>query len=153
MGPRCLIGPFARLRPGTELAEGVHLGNFVETKKARIGKGTKANHLRYLGDARDRREGERRAPGTITCNYDGVNKHLTELGDGVFIGSDTPAGGPGEGGRGRATWAPGTTVTEDVPPDTLAFSRAPQNREGRLAAARQAARRRRDGEVFRVLRG
>ena len=105
MGPRCLIGPFARLRPGTELAEGVQLGNFVETKKARLGKGTKANHPAYLGDAVIG-AGVNVGAGTITCNYDGVHKHQTEIGDGVFIGSDTPAGGAGEGGRRGATWAP-----------------------------------------------
>ncbi len=100
VGARCVLGPFARLRPGSELAEGVHLGNFVETKKARIGKGSKANHLSYLGDAVVG-AGVNVGAGTITCNYDGVAKHLTELGDGVFIGSDTQLRGAGQGGGGR----------------------------------------------------
>ena len=124
VGPRCDIGPFARLRPGTELAEGVHLGNFVETKKARIGKGSKANHLSYLGDAVVG-AGVNVGAGTITCNYDGIHKHLTEIGDGAFIGSDTQLVAPVKLGEGSYIGA-GMTVVEDVPPDTLVFSRAPQ---------------------------
>jgi bifunctional UDP-N-acetylglucosamine pyrophosphorylase / glucosamine-1-phosphate N-acetyltransferase len=124
VGPRCDIGPFARLRPGTELAEGVHLGNFVETKKARIGKGSKANHLSYLGDA-VLGAGVNVGAGTITCNYDGIDKHLTEIGDGAFIGSDTQLVAPVKVGEGSYIGA-GMTVVEDVPADTLVFSRAPQ---------------------------
>ena len=124
IGPRCVLGPFARLRPGSELAEGVHLGNFVETKKARIGKGSKANHLSYLGDAVVG-AGVNVGAGTIICNYDGVAKHLTEVGDGVFIGSDTQLLAPVKVGEG-AFIAAGTTVTEDVPADALALSRTPQ---------------------------
>jgi len=124
VGPRCVLGPFARLRPGSELAEGVHLGNFVETKKARIGKGSKANHLSYLGDAVVG-AGVNVGAGTIICNYDGVAKHLTEVGDGVFIGSDTQLLAPVKVGEG-AFIAAGTTVTEDVPADALALSRTPQ---------------------------
>ena len=124
VGPRCVIGPFARLRPGTELAEGVHLGNFVETKKARIGKGSKANHLTYLGDAVVG-AGVNVGAGTITCNYDGVGKYLTELGDDVFVGSDTQLVAPVKVGAG-AYVAAGTTVTEDVPPDALVLSRSTQ---------------------------
>jgi bifunctional UDP-N-acetylglucosamine pyrophosphorylase/glucosamine-1-phosphate N-acetyltransferase len=124
VGPRCDIGPFARLRPGTELAEGVHLGNFVETKKARIGKGSKANHLSYLGDAVVG-AGVNVGAGTITCNYDGIHKHVTEIGDGAFIGSDTQLVAPVTIGEGSYIGA-GMTVAEDVPPDTLVFSRSPQ---------------------------
>ncbi|MBX5483365.1 MAG: bifunctional UDP-N-acetylglucosamine diphosphorylase/glucosamine-1-phosphate N-acetyltransferase GlmU [Myxococcaceae bacterium] len=124
VGTGCAIGPFARLRPGTKLAEGVHLGNFVETKKARIGKGSKANHLSYLGDA-EIGAGVNVGAGTITCNYDGVNKHQTTLEDGVFIGSDTQLVAPVTVGKGAYVGA-GTTVTEDVPPMSLTLSRAPQ---------------------------
>jgi bifunctional UDP-N-acetylglucosamine pyrophosphorylase/glucosamine-1-phosphate N-acetyltransferase len=141
VGERNVIGPFARLRPGTELAEDVHLGNFVETKKAQIGKGSKANHLTYLGDAKIG-AGCNVGAGTITCNYDGVNKHLTELGDGVFIGSDTQLVAPVTVGDGAYVGA-GTTVTKNVPPGSLAVSRAPQvTKEGWVAAkkARRASK-------------
>jgi bifunctional UDP-N-acetylglucosamine pyrophosphorylase/glucosamine-1-phosphate N-acetyltransferase len=124
VGPRCIIGPFARLRPQSELAEGVHLGNFVETKKTRIGKGSKANHLAYLGDALIG-EGVNVGAGTITCNYDGVHKHQTVLEDGVFIGSDSQLVAPVKVGKG-AYVAAGTTVTKDVPPLSLALTRPPQ---------------------------
>jgi bifunctional UDP-N-acetylglucosamine pyrophosphorylase/glucosamine-1-phosphate N-acetyltransferase len=143
VGERCILGPFARLRPGTELAEEVHLGNFVETKKARIGRGSKANHLSYLGDAKIG-SGVNVGAGTITCNYDGVHKHLTELGDGVFIGSDTQLVAPVKVGDGAYVGA-GTTVTKDVPPGSLAVSRTPQtNVEG--WAARKKARQARPSE-------
>lgn len=124
VGARCILGPFARLRPGSELDEGVHLGNFVELKKTRIGRGSKANHLSYLGDAvvgADVNVGA----GTIFCNYDGVAKHTTEVGDGVFIGSDSQLVAPVKVGAG-AFIAAGTTVTEDVPEDALVLSRPPQ---------------------------
>ncbi len=124
VGPRCHIGPFARLRPGTMLDEGVHIGNFVETKKARLKKGSKANHLAYLGDAEIGANCNIGA-GTITCNYDGVNKHLTTLGDGVFIGSDTQLVAPVKVGNGAFIGA-GSTIVEDVPSNALALSRAPQ---------------------------
>jgi bifunctional UDP-N-acetylglucosamine pyrophosphorylase / glucosamine-1-phosphate N-acetyltransferase len=124
VGNRCILGPFARLRPGSDLAEGVHLGNFVETKKASIGKGSKANHLSYLGDAVVG-AGVNVGAGTIICNYDGVAKHLTEVGDHVFIGSDSQLVAPVKVGAG-AFIAAGTTVTEDVPEDALALSRSPQ---------------------------
>jgi bifunctional UDP-N-acetylglucosamine pyrophosphorylase/glucosamine-1-phosphate N-acetyltransferase len=124
VGPRCHIGPFARLRPGTVLDEGVHIGNFVETKKARLKKGSKANHLAYLGDA-EIGAGCNIGAGTITCNYDGVNKHVTVLGDGVFIGSDTQLVAPVKIGDG-AFVAAGSTITDDVPAQALALSRAPQ---------------------------
>jgi len=124
VGPRCTVGPFARLRPGSELAEGVHLGNFVETKKTRIGKGSKANHLTYLGDAQVG-AGVNVGAGTITCNYDGTAKYPTEIGDGAFIGSDTQFVAPVKVGAG-AYVAAGTTVTGDVPEDALVLSRTKQ---------------------------
>lgn len=127
--PKCVIGPFARCRPGTHLEEGVHVGNFVETKKAHLGKGTKANHLTYLGDA-EVGAGCNIGAGTITCNYDGVNKLTTTLGNGVFIGSDTQLVAPVKVGDG-AFVAAGSTITEDVPKDALALSRTKQvNKDG-----------------------
>ena len=127
--PKCIIGPFARCRPGTHLEEGVHVGNFVETKKAHLGKGTKANHLTYLGDA-EVGAGCNIGAGTITCNYDGVNKFVTTLGDKVFIGSDTQLVAPVKIGDG-AFVAAGSTITEDVPNDALALSRPKQvNKDG-----------------------
>ena len=124
LGPRCRVGPFARLRPGTRLAAGVHVGNFVETKKARLGAGAKAGHLSYLGDAEIGRRVNVGA-GTITCNYDGYSKYVTVIGDDVFIGSDTQLVAPVRVGKG-ALVAAGTTVTKDVPAGALAVSRAPQ---------------------------
>lgn len=124
VGPLCQVGPFARLRPGTVLEEGVHLGNFVETKKARLRKGTKAGHLSYLGDA-DIGSGCNVGAGTITCNYDGVSKHETILGNGVFVGSDTQLVAPVRIGDGAFIGA-GSTITNDVPAGALALSRAPQ---------------------------
>lgn len=124
VGKGAVIGPFARLRPGTDLAEGVHIGNFVETKKARIGKGSKANHLTYLGDC-DIGAGVNVGAGTITCNYDGVNKHKTVLGDRVFVGSDTQFVAPITIGENAFIGA-GSTITEDVPPYSLAIARGRQ---------------------------
>jgi bifunctional UDP-N-acetylglucosamine pyrophosphorylase/glucosamine-1-phosphate N-acetyltransferase len=124
LGTRCRVGPFARLRPGTRLAAGVHVGNFVETKKARLGAGAKAGHLSYLGDAEIGRRVNVGA-GTITCNYDGYAKHTTVIGDDAFIGSDTQLVAPVRVGKG-ALVAAGTTVTKDVPAGALAVSRAPQ---------------------------
>lgn len=124
VGPSCHVGPFARLRPDTVLDEGVHIGNFVETKKTRIKKGSKANHLAYLGDA-EIGQGCNVGAGTITCNYDGVHKHKTVLGDRVFIGSDTQLVAPVKLGNDVFV-AAGTTVTEHVPDGALAMSRVPQ---------------------------
>ncbi len=120
----CTIGPYARLRPGTELAEGAHIGNFVETKMARIGKGSKANHLSYLGDARI---GERVniGAGTITCNYDGANKHVTRIEDDVFVGSNSALVAPLTIGAG-ATIGAGSTITSDVPAGELGVARGKQ---------------------------
>ena len=129
VGAGSLVGPFARLRPGTELAEGVHLGNFVETKKARLGKGSKANHLTYLGDA-EIGAGVNVGCGTITCNYDGANKFVTRIEDGVFVGSDVQLIAPVTVGKG-AYIGTGTTVREDVPAGALAVSAGKQrNIEG-----------------------
>lgn len=120
----CDIGPFARLRPGTELSEGCRVGNFVETKNARLGEGSKASHLSYLGDAEIGCEVNIGA-GTITCNYDGANKHRTVIEDGAFIGSDTQLVAPVTVGR-NATVGAGSTVTKDAPPEALTVSRSRQ---------------------------
>ena len=124
IGSQAVVGPFAHLRPGTILREGVHVGNFVEVKKSILGKGTKANHLTYLGDATI---GERVnvGAGTITCNYDGVKKHPTVIEDGAFIGSNTELVAPVRIGRNALIGA-GSTITKEVPPDTLAVSRVKQ---------------------------
>jgi len=124
IGPLCRIGPYARIRPGTTLAEEVHVGNFVEVKAASFGPRSKANHLAYVGDSvvgRDVNVGA----GTITCNYDGANKHRTVIEDEVFIGSDTQLVAPVTVGRG-ATIAAGTTVWKDVPPGALALNEKTQ---------------------------
>jgi bifunctional UDP-N-acetylglucosamine pyrophosphorylase/glucosamine-1-phosphate N-acetyltransferase len=118
------VGPYAHLRPGTRLGKHVRVGNFVETKKAVFGEGAKASHLSYIGDAEVGKDVNIGA-GTITCNYDGVNKHQTVLEDGVFIGSDTQLVAPVRVGRGAYVGA-GSTITKDVPPDSLALSRVPQ---------------------------
>ncbi|MDQ5904372.1 MAG: bifunctional UDP-N-acetylglucosamine pyrophosphorylase / glucosamine-phosphate N-acetyltransferase, partial [Pseudomonadota bacterium] len=124
VGPDCIIGPYARLRPGAELGPEVHIGNFVEVKNSQIAAQSKANHLAYIGDARI---GQRVniGAGTITCNYDGANKHLTVIEDDAFIGSDTQLVAPVTVGRG-ATLGAGTTLTKDAPPDALTVSRAKQ---------------------------
>ena len=122
-GP-CSIGPFARLRPGTELAAGVHVGNFVETKKTRIGEGSKANHLTYLGDTEVGRDVNIGA-GTITCNYDGVNKFVTRIGDGAFIGSNSALVAPVTIGA-QATIGAGSVVTSDAPEGQLTVARGRQ---------------------------
>lgn len=120
----CSIGPFARLRPGAELAEGAHVGNFVEMKKARLGKGSKAGHLSYLGDA-EIGDNVNIGAGTITCNYDGANKFKTIIGDDVFVGSDSQLVAPVTVARG-ATIGAGTTVTRNVGEDELVISRVKQ---------------------------
>ncbi|SCU73831.1 fused N-acetyl glucosamine-1-phosphate uridyltransferase; glucosamine-1-phosphate acetyl transferase [Cupriavidus necator] len=124
VGPAGRIGPYARLRPGTELGEDVHIGNFVEVKNAQVAAHSKANHLAYVGDAT---VGSRVniGAGTITCNYDGVNKHRTVIEDDVFIGSDTQLVAPVTVRRG-ATLGAGTTLTKEAPADKLTLSRAKQ---------------------------
>jgi bifunctional UDP-N-acetylglucosamine pyrophosphorylase / glucosamine-1-phosphate N-acetyltransferase len=146
IGANARIGPFAHLRMGTELAADVHVGNFVETKKTKIGRGSKANHLTYLGDTT---VGEKAniGAGTITCNYNGYEKFPTVIEDGAFIGSDTQLVAPVKVGR-RAVVAAGATITEDVPPGALAISRVDQKHVPGYAekvAARYQQRRSRTG--------
>lgn len=130
------VGPFARLRPGANLAEGSKVGNFCEVKKAEIGKGAKVNHLTYIGDAIVGAETNIGA-GTITCNYDGVNKHETKIGAGAFIGSNSSLVAPVSIGDG-ALIASGSVITEDVPADALGFGRARQEmKPGRAAVIRE----------------
>jgi bifunctional UDP-N-acetylglucosamine pyrophosphorylase/glucosamine-1-phosphate N-acetyltransferase len=124
VGKGARVGPFARLRPGADLAEDVHIGNFVEVKAARIEAGAKANHLAYIGDATVGAAANVGA-GTITCNYDGVAKHRTEIGKGAFIGSNSALVAPVTIGEG-AYIGSGSVVTRDVPADALAIARGPQ---------------------------
>ncbi|MFV0548691.1 MAG: bifunctional UDP-N-acetylglucosamine diphosphorylase/glucosamine-1-phosphate N-acetyltransferase GlmU [Limnobaculum xujianqingii] len=124
LGVGCTVGPFARLRPGAQLEDEAHVGNFVEMKKARLGKGSKAGHLSYLGDA-DIGDRVNIGAGTITCNYDGANKFKTIIGDDVFVGSDTQLVAPVTVAKG-ATIGAGTTVTQDVGENELVISRVRQ---------------------------
>jgi bifunctional UDP-N-acetylglucosamine pyrophosphorylase/glucosamine-1-phosphate N-acetyltransferase len=124
VGAQAHIGPYARLRPGAKLAEAVHVGNFVEIKNSNIGKQSKANHLAYVGDA-DVGERVNIGAGTITCNYDGANKHRTVIEDDAFIGSDTQLVAPVRVGAG-ATLGAGTTLVKDAPAGQLTVSRAKQ---------------------------
>ena len=124
VGEGANIGPFARLRPGTKLAENTKVGNFVETKKAVVGKGSKINHLSYVGDA-ELGEDVNVGAGTITCNYDGYNKHKTVIGDGAFVGSNSSLVAPVKIGAG-AFLGSGGVVTDNVPEDALALARSKQ---------------------------
>ncbi len=124
IGEKCDIGPFARLRPGTVLEANAKIGNFVETKKAHIGKGSKVNHLSYIGDT-EMGDDVNIGAGTITCNYDGANKHKTVIGDGVFVGSCTQLVAPVNVGEG-ATIGAGSTITKNAPAGELTLSRAKQ---------------------------
>jgi bifunctional UDP-N-acetylglucosamine pyrophosphorylase/glucosamine-1-phosphate N-acetyltransferase len=124
VGVGAMIGPYAHLRPGSEIGEGAHVGNFVETKKTRMGRGSKANHLSYLGDA-EIGAGVNIGAGAITCNYDGMHKHTTKIGDGVFVGSDATLVAPLTIGEG-AYIAAGSCITEDVPDGALALGRSRQ---------------------------
>jgi bifunctional UDP-N-acetylglucosamine pyrophosphorylase/glucosamine-1-phosphate N-acetyltransferase len=124
VGAGCNVGPFARMRPGGLLDDGVHIGNFVEVKNSRIGRGSKANHLTYLGDT-DVGAGVNVGAGTITCNYDGANKHRTVIGDGAFIGSGNMLVAPVSIGA-NATTAAGSTITKDAPAGQLTVARARQ---------------------------
>ena len=133
-----IVGPYSRLRPGSEIGEGAHVGNFVETKKIKLGKGSKANHLTYLGDA-EIGAGVNIGAGTITCNYDGVAKHKTIIGDSVFVGSDSTLVAPVRLGNGAYIGA-GSCITDDVPEDSLAIGRARQIVKEGWASAKRAAR-------------
>jgi bifunctional UDP-N-acetylglucosamine pyrophosphorylase/glucosamine-1-phosphate N-acetyltransferase len=133
-----LLGPYAHLRPESRIGEGAHVGNFVETKKMRLGKGSKANHLNYLGDA-EIGAGVNIGAGAITCNYDGVAKHLTTIGDGAFVGSDSTLVAPVTVGAG-AYVAAGSSITHDVPAGALALGRARQVVKAGWAAAKRAKR-------------
>jgi bifunctional UDP-N-acetylglucosamine pyrophosphorylase/glucosamine-1-phosphate N-acetyltransferase len=142
VGPGCSVGPFARLRPGADLEEAARVGNFVEVKAARLGRGAKANHLSYVGDA-EVGAGANLGAGTITCNYDGFAKHRTEVGPGAFIGSNTALVAPVRVGAGSIV-AAGSTITADVPDGALAVARERQHTLPSRATAlreRLAARR------------
>ena len=139
IGPDCEIGPFARLRPGTRLETGAKVGNFVETKKAHLGPGAKANHLSYIGDA-EVGAGANIGAGTITCNYDGHFKYRTSIGEGAFIGSNTALVAPVSVGAG-AIVAAGSTITTNVSPDALALVRPSQTEKPGWAARFHAAMR------------
>jgi len=134
------IGPFAHLRPGSEIGEDAHVGAFVETKKARLGKGVKANHLTYLGDA-EVGEGTNIGAGVIICNYDGVHKHPTRIGKGVFVGSDSTLVAPLTVEDGSYIGA-ASCITKDVPANALAVARARQVTKEGWAAARRARQKR-----------
>jgi len=138
IGPGAILGPYSHLRPGSDIGEGAHVGNFVETKKIKLGKGSKANHLTYLGDA-EIGAGVNIGAGTITCNYDGVHKHTTIIEDGVFIGSDSTLVAPVRVGKG-AYVAAASCITTDVPEDALAIGRAHQIVKPGWASAKRAAR-------------
>jgi bifunctional UDP-N-acetylglucosamine pyrophosphorylase/glucosamine-1-phosphate N-acetyltransferase len=140
IGDGARIGPFAHLRPGSEIGEEVHIGNFVETKKAKLGKGAKANHLTYLGDAVVG-AGSNIGAGVITCNYDGVNKHTTAIGEGVFVGSDSTLVAPISIGDGAYIGA-GSCITREVPADALAVGRSRQITKEGWAAAKRARQKR-----------
>jgi bifunctional UDP-N-acetylglucosamine pyrophosphorylase/glucosamine-1-phosphate N-acetyltransferase len=118
------VGPFAQLRMDNHVSEDVHIGNFVELKKAQMGRGSKANHLAYLGDTQIG-AGTNIGAGTITCNYDGVHKHVTKIGEGAFVGSNSTLVAPVEIGDG-AYLAAGSVITDPVPADALAVGRARQ---------------------------
>ncbi len=130
------IGPYSRLRPGSDIGEGAHVGNFVETKKTRLGKGSKANHLSYLGDA-EVGDKVNIGAGTITCNYDGVHKHVTVIEDGVFVGSDSTLVAPVRIGR-EAYIGAASCITDDVPAGALAVARGRQTTKEGWSRERQA---------------
>jgi bifunctional UDP-N-acetylglucosamine pyrophosphorylase/glucosamine-1-phosphate N-acetyltransferase len=140
-----VVGPYSRLRPGSEIGENAHVGNFVETKKTRLGKGSKANHLSYLGDS-EIGEGVNVGAGTITCNYDGVHKHMTVIEDGAFIGSDSTLVAPVKVGRDAYVGA-ASCITDDVPADSLAIGRAKQIVKEGWVKAKRASREKSDKPV------
>ncbi|MFZ0815418.1 MAG: bifunctional UDP-N-acetylglucosamine diphosphorylase/glucosamine-1-phosphate N-acetyltransferase GlmU [Candidatus Sulfotelmatobacter sp.] len=137
IGLGAVLGPYSHLRPGSDIGEGAHVGNFVETKKIKLGKGSKANHLTYLGDA-EIGAGVNIGAGTITCNYDGVHKHTTVIEDGAFIGSDSTLVAPVRVGKG-AYVAAASCITEDVPEDALAIGRGQQVVKESWARKKRAA--------------
>jgi bifunctional UDP-N-acetylglucosamine pyrophosphorylase/glucosamine-1-phosphate N-acetyltransferase len=132
------LGPYAHLRPGSDIGEDAHIGNFVETKKVKMGRGSKANHLTYLGDTVIG-SGVNIGAGAITCNYDGVHKHITTIGDGVFVGSDSTLVAPLTLGDG-AYIAAGSCITEDVPAYALALGRSRQTTKPGWVAERKTNR-------------
>jgi bifunctional UDP-N-acetylglucosamine pyrophosphorylase/glucosamine-1-phosphate N-acetyltransferase len=137
VGPGAIVGPYARLRPGTVLGANAHVGNFVELKATRLGDGSKANHLSYLGDS-EIGPGTNIGAGTITCNYDGYAKHRTTIGAGVFVGTHSTLVAPVTLGDG-AFVAAGSVITRDVAGDAMAFGRAEQTEKaGRAADYRRA---------------
>jgi bifunctional UDP-N-acetylglucosamine pyrophosphorylase/glucosamine-1-phosphate N-acetyltransferase len=138
IGPNAVIGPYSHLRPGSDIGEGAHVGNFVETKKIKLGKGSKANHLTYLGDA-EIGAWVNIGAGTITCNYDGVAKHTTVIEDGAFIGSDSTLVAPVRVGKGAYVGA-ASCITSDVPEDALAIGRSQQVVKAGWAREKRAAR-------------
>jgi bifunctional UDP-N-acetylglucosamine pyrophosphorylase/glucosamine-1-phosphate N-acetyltransferase len=138
IGPSAILGPYSHLRPGSDIGEGAHVGNFVETKKIKLGKGSKANHLTYLGDA-EIGAGVNIGAGTITCNYDGAQKHTTIIGDGAFIGSDSTLVAPVRVGKGAYVGA-ASCITSNVPDDSLAVGRARQVVKEGWAREKRAAR-------------
>jgi len=138
IGANAVLGPYSHLRPGSDIGEGAHVGNFVETKKIKLGKGSKANHLTYLGDA-EIGAGVNIGAGTITCNYDGANKHTTIIEDGVFIGSDSTLVAPVRVGKG-AYVAAASCITNDVPEDALAIGRSQQVVKEGWASKKRVAR-------------
>ena len=131
-----LLGPYAHLRPGSKIGEGAHVGNFVETKNTRLGNGSKANHLTYLGDAVVG-TGVNVGAGVITCNYDGVTKSTTTIGNDVFVGSDSTLIAPITIGDGSYV-AAGSCITEDVPDDSLALGRSRQTTKIGWVSAKKA---------------
>ncbi|HST78376.1 MAG TPA: DapH/DapD/GlmU-related protein, partial [Verrucomicrobiae bacterium] len=139
-----ILGPYSHLRPGSEVGEGAHVGNFVETKKVRIGRGSKANHLTYLGDA-EIGEGVNVGAGTITCNYDGTHKHKTVIEDGAFIGSDSTLVAPVRVGK-QAYVAAGSCITDDVPDGALAIGRSRQVLKEGWARRKREAQSKNDGK-------
>jgi bifunctional UDP-N-acetylglucosamine pyrophosphorylase/glucosamine-1-phosphate N-acetyltransferase len=138
VAPGAIIGPYARLRPGTQIGHSAHVGNFVELKATKLGDGAKVNHLTYLGDATIGAKTNIGA-GSITCNYDGYAKHRTEIGDGVFVGSDSVLIAPVTLGDG-AFIAAGSVITKNVTPNAMAFGRARQAEIPGAAAKFRAAR-------------
>jgi bifunctional UDP-N-acetylglucosamine pyrophosphorylase/glucosamine-1-phosphate N-acetyltransferase len=133
-----ILGPYSHLRPDSEIGEGAHVGNFVETKKVKLGRGSKANHLTYLGDAQIG-AGVNIGAGTITCNYDGVNKNTTVIEDNAFIGSDSTLVAPVRVEQG-AYVAAGSTITLNVPADSLAVARGRQEIKEGWAKRRRESR-------------